>query len=145
MIVSLDTGILVRATPRSNGPARRLLGIIAADQSHVLATSHFILTEVGKVLSYPHMHRLLNITPNEIHEHVAYLRSISRVVEPYVGLPVVLTDPKDDPVLYTAVSARADVLCARDRAFYLPNVIEFCQRYGIEVMDEIKLLRRLLS
>ena len=121
MIITVDTGILIRATARSNGPARRLLGLIAVDQSHVLAISPFILSEVGKALSYPHLQRLLNITPDEIHEHVAYLRSISRVVEPYVGLPVVLTDPKDDPGPQSAkidfsqasalVLAISDLLC----------------------------------
>jgi len=145
MIITIDTGILVRATARSRGPARRLLGIIANDPSHVLAISPFILAEVGKALSYPHMERVLGITSNEIFEHVEYLRGIARVVEPAGGLPVVLTDPHDDPVIYTAVSSGANVLCARDRAFFQPNVLSFCQRYQIEVMNEIRLLLRLQS
>jgi putative PIN family toxin of toxin-antitoxin system len=145
MIVTADTGILVRATARSNGPARRLLGVIANDPANVLAVSPFILAEVGKALSYPHMQRVLGITPDEIHEHVAYIRTISRVVEPTMGTPVVLTDPQDDPVLYTAVSAGADVLCTRDRGFYLPNAIAFCRRYDMEIMNEIELLLRFRS
>lgn len=61
------------------------------------------------------MERVLGITPDEIQRHIEDLRKISRMVEPTLGLPVVLTDPKDDPIVYTAVSARADVLCARPR------------------------------
>lgn len=117
--------------------------MIAGDPSHELALSPFILAEVGEALSYPQMERLLRITPDEIREHVGYLRAVSRIVEPNIGLPVVLTDPQDDPVVYTAVSAGASVLCARDRAFFLPNVISFCRRYGIEIMNEIDLLNRL--
>src|SRR5258706_15828999 len=98
MIVTADTGILVRATARSNGPARRLLGVIDRDPANVLAVSPFILAEVGKALSYPRMMRVLGITPDEIHEHVAYIGAISRVIEPTMGIPVVLTDPQDDPV-----------------------------------------------
>ena len=70
--------------------------MIASDPSHVLALSGFILAEVGKALSYPQMQTLLAITSDEIHDHVAYLRRVSRVVEPSLGIPVVLTDPQDD-------------------------------------------------
>ena len=91
------------------------------------------------------MERVLGITPDEIQRHIEDLRKISRMVEPTLGLPVVLTDPKDDPIVYTAVSASADVLCARDRGFYLPNVIAFCSRCNIRIMNEIELLRRLES
>jgi predicted nucleic acid-binding protein len=77
VILTLDTGILVRATARSNGPARRLLGRIADDASLVLAISPFILSEVGKVLAYSRMQEVLQITGQEIEEHVAYLRAAS--------------------------------------------------------------------
>jgi putative PIN family toxin of toxin-antitoxin system len=143
VIVTLDTGILVRATSRSHGPARRLLQNIAGNPAHVLALSPFILGEVGKALSYPRLSTLLSITPEEIDEHLVYLRRICRLVEPGMGLPVVLTDPDDDPVIYTAVGSGANVLCARDRDFYAQNVIAFCRRYDILVMDDLQLLSKL--
>jgi len=93
----------------------------------------------------PQMQTLLAITSDEIEDHVAYLRRVSRVVEPSPGIPVVLTDPQDDPIVYTAVTAGADILCARDRSFYMPNVISFCERFGMRVMDEIQLLNRMQS
>ena len=99
--------------------------MIASDPSHVLALSGFILAEVGKALSYPQMQTLLAITSDEIHDHVAYLRRVSRIVEPSPGIPVVLTDPQDDPIVYTAVTAGADILCARDRSFYIPMSFHF--------------------
>jgi hypothetical protein len=71
---------------------------------------------------------------------VDFLRSISRVVEPQSGLPVVLSDPNDDAVLYTAVAAGADVLCVKDRHFYDPHIIAFCAREDIRVMDELALI-----
>ena len=143
MIITLDTGVLVRATLRSHGPAHRLLEAIAADPAHVLALSPFIIGEVGKALSYPRMAALLGITPEEIDTHIAYLRTVSRLVEPPAGIPVVLNDPEDDPVVYTAIGACADVLCTRDRHFYAPNVIALCQRYKIDVMDDVQLLSKL--
>jgi putative PIN family toxin of toxin-antitoxin system len=143
VIVTLDTGILVRATSRSRGPARELLRRIANNSEHVLALSPFIVAEVGKALAHPRLTALLRITPDEIHEHVAYLRQICRLVEPALGMPIVLTDPADDPVVYTAVGAGARVLCSRDRDFRAPNVIAFCRRYAVEIMDEIQLLAAL--
>src|SRR6266567_3190577 len=143
MIVTFDTSILVRATKRSNGPARRAVDAIAFDADHVIALSPFILGEVGKVLSYPRMLDLFKMTPDEIHKHVEFLRSVSRIVEPASGLPVVLSDPKDDPVIYTAVAAGSDDLCVKDRDFYAPSVIAFCQLEDIRVMEDIMLLELL--
>jgi hypothetical protein len=71
------------------------------------------------------------------------LRRVCRLVEPGLGLPVVLTDPDDDPVVYTAVGSGASVLCTRDRDFYAPNMTAFCRRYNIDVKDDIQLLAAL--
>ena len=140
MIVTFDSSILIRATGRSNGPARRLIDRLARHPEHVIALSPFILGEVGKVLCYPRMQELFGLSAEEIHRHVDFLRSISRIVEPRPGLPVVLLDPNDDAVLYTAVAAGADVLCVRDRHFYDPHVVAFCDREDINVIDELGLL-----
>jgi hypothetical protein len=89
VIITFDGGILVRATKRSNGPARRVIDIVAGDPAHIIALS--------------------------------------------------LSDPHDDPVLYTQVAAGSDVLCVRDRDFCASNVLSFCERNDIRVMDEIQL------
>ncbi len=140
MIVTFDASILVRATKRSDGPARKVVEALARNPDHVIALSPFILGEVGKVLSYPRMQALFKLTGDEIHSHVEFLRSIARIVEPQRGLPVVLSDPNDDPVVYTAVAAGADVLCVRDRHFYEPAVVAFCRREDIWIMDDLSLL-----
>ena len=62
---------------------------------------------------------------------------------PMVHQPVVLNDPNDDPVIFTAVEGRADVLCAMDRDFYAPGVIDFCHQHGIQIMNDVDLLRLL--
>lgn len=143
MIVTFDTTILVRATKRSNGPARRVVDAIAANPEHMIALSPFILGEVGKVLGYPRMQALFRLTSDDIHDHLEFLRSVSRIVVPQRGVPVVLSDPNDDAIVYTAVAAGADVLCVRDRHFYDPNVVAFCAREDIRVMDDVALLELL--
>ena len=62
---------------------------------------------------------------------------------PAEGPPVVLKDPNDDPVVYTAVAGGADVICTVDRHFYQPNVLAFCSRHGIQLMTDIELLHAL--
>src|SRR5207245_9606249 len=136
MIVS-DTSILVRATKRPNGPARKAIDALAADRDHVIALSAFILGEVGKVLSYRRMQALYRLTVHEIHDHVQFLRSISCLVEPSIGMPIVLSDPADDLVVYTAVAAGVDVLCVKDRDLYESNVVACCRRQDIQVMDDL--------
>ena len=143
MIVTFDASILVRATKRSNGPARRVMNALARNPAHVIALSPFILGEVGKVLSYPRMQALYRLTADEIHAHVEFLRAVARIVEPSAGLPIVLADPNDDPVLYTAVAAGADILCVKDKHFFEPNVVAFCAREDIQVMDDVSLLEML--
>jgi len=95
------------------------------------------------VLCYPRMERLLGLSTDSIHEFLADLRTRCKVIDPAPGLPVVLNDPNDDPIVYTAVAARADVLCAIDRDLHAPNVLAFCKARGIEVVTDLELLQLL--
>jgi predicted nucleic acid-binding protein len=56
---------------------------------------------------------------------------------------IVVHDPKDDPIVHTAVAGAAEVLCTRDRHLYHSAVTEYCRVRGIEVLDDIALLSRL--
>jgi putative PIN family toxin of toxin-antitoxin system len=143
MIVAADATILVRATKRADGPARRVIDTIIANPTHTLVLSEYILGEVGKVLCYPRIQELYRLTPEEVHEHVELLRSVAEIVEPVKGRPVVLSDPQDDPVLYTAVAGCANVLCTRDRHFFDQYVVTFCAALDMEVMDDLSLGTRL--
>lgn len=71
------------------------------------------------------------------------LRARSDLVSPTVHHPVVLSDSSDDPVIYTAVNGRADILCTLDRDFYAPKVKAFCKQRGIEIMNDVQLLQTL--
>jgi len=142
MRVTPDTGILVRMNVQATGPARRLLETILAGP-HELVLSEFLLDETARVLRYPRIQKLYKLTEQDIAEHVQLLRSRADLVSPVVYKPVVLADPNDDPVVYTAVAGRADVLCALDRDFYAANVISFCDERGIAIMNDAELLRKL--
>jgi uncharacterized protein len=143
MRITPDTGILIRMNIKATGPARRLLEMILGG-SHELVLSEFLLQETARVLRYPRVQKLYPLTSDDIMEHIEFLRARSDLVAPVVLSPVVLADPNDDPVIYTAVAGRADVLCAMDRDFYAPDVVTFCREQGIEIMNDIQLLQRLI-
>ena len=139
MRITPDTAILVRTSVRSAGPARELMKLIERSGAR-LVLSPFLLNELERVLRYPRMQALYRLSDDEIREHIEYLRVLSDVVLPLEGSPVVLKDPNDDPVVYTALAGQADVLCTVDQHFYEPNVLSFCSRYGVRVMTDLELL-----
>jgi len=142
MRIVLDTNFLVRANIKSQGPARDLL-LTLFKSNHIIITSPFLLREVERALAYPRLQRLWRLTLQDIEEHVQFLVRISELVHQIVGTSVVLKDPNDDPVVYTAIHGKADVLCTVDRDFYDPDVVASCQSWGMSVMNDVELLQKL--
>jgi len=142
MRITPDTGLLVRMNVKAIGPARRLLEVILSGP-HELVLSEYLLEETARVLRYPRLQKLYRLAPEEIVEHINLLRASADIVSSFVYKPVVLADPNDDPVVYTAIAGQAGVLCALDRDFYSGEVISFCRDHNIEIMNEVQLLARL--
>src|ERR1044071_3950593 len=101
MRVTLDSGILVRASASLSGPAFRLV-VELAPPSHQIVLSEFILDDLQRVLSYPRLQARYALTGPESAESVKRVRNRAEMVEPALGPPVVRNDPDDDPVIYTA-------------------------------------------
>jgi uncharacterized protein len=144
MRIVLDTNILVRANVKAQGPAREILLKIAYGH-HVLITSPFLLREVERVLLYPRLQKIWSLSLRDVQEHVELLFKISELVHPVLGASVVLKDPNDDPVIYTALAGKADTLCTLDRHFFEPEVIQFCEKRGIALLNDVELMRQLAS
>lgn len=143
MRFTLDSNILVRAATSPRGPALRLLDIILG--AHTLVLSRFILEEVERVLLYPRIQARYRITAVEAAGFAESLADAADLVEPVIDRPVILSDPADDSVLYTAVDGRADILCTRNiRHFASAEVLGFCAERGIRVMTDLEALRHLL-
>jgi putative PIN family toxin of toxin-antitoxin system len=142
MRIVLDTNVLVRANIKVQGPARDLLLKIAYGD-HVMITSPFLLREVERALAYPRLQKLWRLTLQDIQDHVQFPVKISELVHPIVEAPVVLKHPNDDPVVYTAIHGKADVICTLDRDFYEPEVVAFCRQRGVAVLDDVGLLQKL--
>ena len=144
MRFTLDSNILVRAVASPQGPALRLLDIIL--DAHMLVLSRFILDEVERVLLYPRLQARYQITASEAARFTEHLADAADMVEPLIVRPIVLSDPADDPVLYTAADGKADILYTRNiRHFQAVEVRSFCVTRGIRVMTDLDVLRDLLQ
>ena len=143
MRITLDSNVLVRAAASPQGPALRLLDIVLG--AHTLVLSRFILDEVERVLLYPRLQARYQITACEAVRFTGNLADVAHMVEPVIVRPLVLSDPADDPVLYTAGDGEADVLCTRNiRHFDTAEVQRFCATRGIRIVTDVDLLRDLL-
>ena len=143
MRFTLDSNILVRAATSPRGPALRLLDVVLG--AHTLVLSRFILEEVERVLLYPRIQARYRITAVEAARFAQSLADAADLVEPVIARQVILSDPADDPVLYTAVDGKADILCTRNiRHVASAEVRSFCAERGIRVMTDLEALRHLL-
>jgi putative PIN family toxin of toxin-antitoxin system len=142
--IVLDTNILVRANPTvaPQGLARDLL-LTTLSGPHTLILSPAILAEVRRVLAYPHVQARWLLTPETIEQYLAFLVAAGILVEPSPTPSHVVSDPDDDPILQTAISGRADVLCTRDVAFRQEVVDRVCRAHGIRILDDITLIQEL--
>lgn len=139
----LDTNILVRATKNAAGPARELLRYFETEE-HVLILSHAILSELIRVLDYPRVRELHQLTQEECQEFIQSLYDAAEVVSlESVPADQISPDPDDDPVIQTAVQGKADVLCTLDRHLRRQDVQDYCRKHGIEIMSDVELLEEL--
>lgn len=142
MQVVLDTNIIVRAAGRPDGVARELIRLLLGSQ-HTLVTSGFILEEVQRVLRYPRMARMSQLTEEQQHEFLRELTKGARVVDLDESPDLVSSDPDDDFILQTAVTGQADVVCSRDRHLREPDVVTYCRERGIRVLSDIELIQEI--
>ena len=56
----------------------------------------------------------------DVRDFIRWLLTQAEMVTDLPALRVVLNDPKDDPIIATAVAAKADYLVTGDRAHLLP-------------------------
>ena len=144
MRLTLDSNILVRAVTSPQGPALRLPDMLLG--LHTLVSSRFILDEVERVLLYQRIQARYQIAPAEAAQFVGRLAEAAHLIEPVITLPIVVADPNDGPVLYTAADGKADVLCTLNtRHFTSPQVPALCAARSIRTMTDVEVLRELLA
>jgi len=144
MRVLIDTNVLARAAGGPPSPADALVRL-CIEPAHVLILSEFLLVELSRVLRYDRMRAIHGLDDDGINRYLNHLERAGIVVAAPAAsaATIVPNDPKDDPIILAATAGQAEVLCTLDRHLRHPAVVAFCRAHSIEVLDDVKLLRRL--
>ena len=134
MTVVFDTNTVVRAIfwPRSTD-RRALVGL--ARRQFATAVSASLFDEYERIARALERERFPDINPAGA---LAWLRIKSLWVEPAPLGKARSRDPKDDPVLATALAARAAYLVAGDR-----DLLDLGKPFGIAIVTSAQFLRRI--
>ena len=142
MRIMCDTNVLLRAFLTPAGAAAELLKKIAGE--HLLVTSVYQLAELLDVLRRPQIRALHGRDEGGIRRVVSGVYKLAVVVPLPAELPeVVPDDPKDNPIVMTAVAGQAEILCTLDKHLHEPSVVDFCTSHGIRVLKDADLLAEL--
>ena len=142
MRIMCDTNVLVRTVLSPGGAAAELLRLIARD--HALVVSRPVLGEVYDVLRRSRIRSIHRLGDPRIRRVVSSLYKLGSFVPLPSTLPAVVPlDPKDDPIVMTAIAGKADVLCTLDRHLHDPAVTALCAGHGVRVLRDAELLAEL--
>src|SRR4051795_5436808 len=115
----LDSSVLVSAFLTPHGSVVRLLHEPAGSQ-YQLCLSEYILTETAETLLSKPQLRNYAYTDTDVRDFIRWLLTYAEMIADLPTLHAVPDDPKDDPIIATAVAAKADYLVTGDRAHLLP-------------------------
>ena len=108
MRVVLDTNILVSGLMHPASTPGRIIAAWSEAQFDVVS-SHEQLTEIGRVLAYPKIRRILKWDDQRIEQFIKRLYIRVEVTEPESTGVEALRDPDDAPILGALVAAEADL------------------------------------
>lgn len=140
MRIVFDTNVLVRAHPAGTGSAHRAVWH-TIHGGHILITSHYILTELERVLSYPRIQKSFHISAPVAGEYLSLLLRLSEIFTPTAIPDGLLRDQKDAPIIGTALSGNAKILCTGDADLFDTRIASFCAENGLQILTDAQLLR----
>src|SRR5689334_23252714 len=115
----LDTSVLVSTFLTPRGSVVWLLREPTRSQCQ-LCLSGYILTETAETLLSKTQLRNYAYADTDVRDFIHWLLTHAEMVTDLPDLRAVPDDPKDDPIVATAVAAKADYLVTGDRAHLLP-------------------------
>jgi putative PIN family toxin of toxin-antitoxin system len=128
--VVIDTNVLLSGLMSPHGAPGK---VVAAwrEARFDLALSIEQLGEIGRVLTYPKIRRVLRWDDSRIEQFLKQLYIRAEVVGPSDTVVEVPGDPDDEPILATLVASRADVLVSGDA-----QLLKLRDRYPIQTPAE---------
>jgi putative PIN family toxin of toxin-antitoxin system len=114
-----DTNIFISAIIRPQGPPGRLLDMATLGRFELFISAE-IIHELEKALTYPRIRDKYGIDEETRELFVDFVIKTCRHVGQVPKLEIVPNDPKDNPVVATALACDADFLVSGDKAHILP-------------------------
>ena len=130
MKVVIDTNILVSGPMFPESIPGRIIAAWSEAQFDVVS-SHEQLAEIGRVLAYPKIRRILKWDDQRIEHFIKGLYMRVEVAEPESPGVEELRDPDDAPIVGALVAADAGLLVTGDR-----DLLALSDRYPIETPAE---------
>jgi putative PIN family toxin of toxin-antitoxin system len=115
----LDSSVLFSAFLKPGSVPATLL-VRAREGAFSLYLSDYILEETAAVLLREKNRARHGAPPEKVARFCRDLAAVARMVRELPELQAVPDDPKDNPIVATAVAARADYLVTGDRQHLLP-------------------------
>ena len=116
----LDSSVLVSAFVTPDGQVAKLL-FSPVRGRYRLCLSGLILAETaGTLLQKPSLRRTYTYADRDVFDYVRWLITQSEMIDDVPEISAVPNDPKDNPIVATAVAAKADYLVSSDKAHLLP-------------------------
>jgi putative PIN family toxin of toxin-antitoxin system len=131
--VVFDTNIVVSAI-FGDGPPRRAVALGKTEQIILLA-SDALLSELQSVLARPKFSQFFEAIGKTPALAYAEYRASVQLITPAQIPPVIIADPKDDPVIACAVGGNADYIVSGDR-----HLLGLGQYRSIPVWDAARFL-----
>ncbi|MEW5721004.1 MAG: putative toxin-antitoxin system toxin component, PIN family [Chloroflexota bacterium] len=126
--VVLDTNILISATIVPHGAPARILAA-ALDGKITLIVSARLVDEYLRVIQRPHISDKYHTIAPRVQEIALFLRYDTVVVLGEPTTPIILTDPKDDFLIASAVEGKANYIVSGDE-----HLLQLAKYRGIKIV-----------
>lgn len=136
MRVVLDTNIIVSRYLTPHGQVARIINLWEQGAFELIASEH-ILGEYGRVLRYPRLRNVHQLTDTQLAEIDKAFGEFADVVDPAETPAVVQDDPNDDHFLAAAETGAADYIVTGD-----PHLLKLGSYKGIPILSPAGFLAR---
>lgn len=130
MRLTLDTNILVSAFVAKQGHSATILELALTLVDIELILSDPILDEFQDVLGRDEVRSRFAYTEQQVRQAVEGLRASAKLVSPSAKVSVVKEDPKDNVILSTALSGKADYIVSGDK-----HLLDLGKYRGIRIVN----------
>lgn len=130
MKVVVDTNTIVSGIARAVGNPHHILELWRQGKIELLSSTATI-AKLERVLTYPRVRKLIQLTDEQIKRFIALYRAHTTQVEVNIILHVVESDPDDNIIVELAAAGNARYIITGDKKHLLP-----LKRYrGIEIVS----------